>query len=93
MPCLPPGATIEQLNDQAAHRRATDPALSLQEARDAVAALFEFPSWEEMRDAVERRAVLNRCDLAQARAEIERNPRWATADLWAGVTTAWVRHR
>lgn len=82
MPCLPPGATIEQLDDQAAQRRVTEPALSPQDARDAVAALFEFPSWEEMRDAVKRRAVLNRCDLAQTHAEIERNPRWAMADLW-----------
>lgn len=81
MPCLPARATLGQLDDQAAQRHAADPALSPPDAREEVAALFEFPSWQDMRDAVERRDVLNRCDLTQARAEIERRPEWATADL------------
>lgn len=88
MPCLPARATLGQLDDQAAQRHATDKALSLPGAREAVAALFEFPSWQALREVVERRDVLNRCDLARARVEIERRPEWATADL-----RGWCDHR
>jgi len=88
MGCLPARATLEQIELQVTERRHTHPDQTLADARDAIAAVFGQVSWETLRDELERRAVLNSCDLHRARAQIEREPRWATADL-----TGWCDHR
>lgn len=72
---------MEQLERQTVQRCGEAPGLSLEGAREAVADVFEFPSWEEMREEVERRGVLNRCNLPEARARIARDRGWATTDL------------
>ena len=72
MPCLPARATIEQLELQVSERIAADPDLPFEGARAVVAELFDFETWETMCATITRRWVLNRCDVARARAGIER---------------------
>lgn len=84
---------MEQLERQAVQRCGEAPGLSLEGAREAVAAVFEFPSWEEMREEVERRGVLNRCNLPEARARSPATVGGRPPTSRAGVITAWARRR
>ena len=62
-------------------------AADVERSRRAVAERFGFTTWNALRAEIERRAILNACDVATARERIDADPSWATADL-----TGWCDH-
>jgi ankyrin repeat protein len=84
MACLPARLDLAMLEQLVSEQDSAD----LERSRRAVAERFGFTTWIELRSEVERRAVLNARDVATARARIEADPSWATADL-----TGWCDHR
>lgn len=87
MECLPAGVTPEELDHRVAERCRANPDEAHDDARNAVARSFGQASWETLQGEVERRTVLDTCDLDRARELIERDPAWATNDMPAGAIT------
>jgi ankyrin repeat protein len=57
-------------------------------ARQSIAERYAYSDWGALFAEVERRAILTRCDLEEARRHIERDVSWATRDL-----RGWTDHR
>jgi ankyrin repeat protein len=50
-------------------------------ARQSIAERYEYRDWTALHAEIERRAVLTRCDVEEARRQIERDASWATREL------------
>lgn len=72
---------MEQLQSQVDDRQSQRPDDTIEQARDAVAAVFGQPSWAALQYEFERREVLNRCDAERARLLIAEHPEWATEEM------------
>ena len=90
MACLPARLDLTMLEKLVSEQDAAD----LEGSRCAVAEQFGFAAWYELRCEVERRAILNACDVVTAQRRIEADPSWATAQISRdGAITAMGRRR